>query len=123
MVIKKGQVVVFTSGDYSDYTIEAIGKAVSTFDEKAVLKEYFQIHPEHHGLYEFNSYAFENWLMNEARLVEEIDYQEWNLQDSYGGPFLVPGPGGIELGKYGMSEDEARAMLANQKKKAEELEP
>lgn len=75
---KKGETLLMSSGEYSDYQIILLCKVVQDFDEIDVYEKY---DGKKEG-YNFDCDEFVNYLIKN-KLIKEIDYVEWNCE-SYG---------------------------------------
>jgi hypothetical protein len=82
MIIKKGTLIAFTHGEYSDYRLLTIAKAKQDLDIMALREIYLEAHPNNKGEYNFKRFQFLNWL-TQQRLIKELDYCEW-LLGTYG---------------------------------------
>ena len=93
MIIKKGQLLTFAEGAYSDYCVEALVEVTKEFNLEEKQGEWENLHTEEEGLCEYKSRlvrrvrgtAFLPWLVSQG-LVEDRDYTE------------------IHTGSYGCSE-------------------
>jgi hypothetical protein len=90
--IKKGTLVLLTSGEYSDYDLKAIGRATQDIDPEGLRQEWFSMHPEQADQYSAEFYAFVAWLAKSG-LIEEMPCVELHL-GSYGNlePKVSSGP-------------------------------
>lgn len=81
-IVKKGQIMVLTSGDYSDYGINAIFKALEDFDLDAEVQEYYKQETE--VQFDRNrrktGIDFPAWLVK-WRVAEEVDFLEIHTGD------------------------------------------
>jgi len=89
MIIKKGQMITFAEGEYSDYCVEALVSAVKEFNVKEKQAEWEAVHTESKGcgyrsrpLRKVKGTAFLPWLVSQG-LVEDVDYIEIHT-GSYG---------------------------------------
>ncbi len=73
--VKKGNLLAFTTGNYSDYTIMAIGRATRDFDLDEVSKP-FEKPKSIHDSNQHQPDEVLNHLVNTLGLVEELHYQE-----------------------------------------------
>jgi len=76
MSYKKGDLVLLTDGDYSDYHILAIARAKTDFDMDNLFEEYLGKKPKQKDPYKFNNDAFVKWLMTDKNVLEEKNTQE-----------------------------------------------
>jgi hypothetical protein len=80
-MIKKGSLFIITSGEYSDYELVTICKALCDIDVQGAKAEYLQAYPEQGEDYKFRYGKFVTWLINEKRIAKELDYFEWHTDD------------------------------------------
>ena len=78
MVIKKGELFILTSGEYSDYDLMAVCRADEDIDIEALGDEYLQSRPEERKRYHFGQYRFAKWLLVDKRVITEVPYKEWH---------------------------------------------
>lgn len=76
-VIPAGTYLVITDGECSEYQVLMLCRTLQDIDMKALRAEF---RPEKYSK-EHGSYAFAKWLAVDKKVVEEIDYREWNLDD------------------------------------------
>ena len=82
--VVKGDLIIMTSGDYSDYVIDILCRALADFDIEEMRQEYLVLFPEEAVRYKFSDVHFKKWLIVDKRLLEELQAREWNF-DSYDG--------------------------------------
>ncbi len=82
MIIKKGQMITFAEGEYSDYCVEALVSAIKEFNVKEKQAEWEREHTElkeckyrSRPLKKVKGTAFLPWLVSQG-LVEDVDYIE-----------------------------------------------
>ena len=79
-IIKKGELFMFSEGNYSDYQINAVCRAKKNIDIEAAKQEYFELYPKQEEDYAFEPYRFIKWIIVDKDLAEEIiQYKEWYL--------------------------------------------
>jgi len=78
MKISKGQLILISTGDYSDYGILDTFRALRDFDTKEVIECYFTKYPLQSEQYEFDDDIFILWLISE-QLVVELETVEWKI--------------------------------------------
>lgn len=88
MTHRKGEVVMFTTGDYSDYSVRGVMRAVCDIDLGYLAAMYYQQapisdKPWSRGQRVVNASGFMAWLQCNGYAVE-IDYDELNVDDCYG---------------------------------------
>lgn len=91
--IEKGETVLLSTGEYSDYSVKALCLALETFNTEDVIKEYLAINPDETDRYSADFFKFINWLVNERKVLEEIKHREWHLGDysSFEETFITEG--------------------------------
>jgi hypothetical protein len=85
-VINKGERIVFSYGDYSDYMVLAVVDAAETFDIDFCRKEFMTWQAEKNlDEYGFSEYQFLSWLVVVRGLLVEasVNWKEWHLGDYY----------------------------------------
>lgn len=75
---KKGEFLILSSGEYSDYGIRLVCRVLEGFDEREVYDNYDGKKED----YCFDTDEFSAYLIKKG-FVEEIDYREWNCE-TYG---------------------------------------
>ena len=82
MIVKKGQMLTFAEGEYSDYCVEALVRAIKEFNVKEKQADWENEHAElkdckyrSRPLKKVKSTAFLPWLVSQG-LVEDVDYIE-----------------------------------------------
>ena len=76
-MIKKNELFIFSSGEYSDYEVFTVCRALKNIDVDKMKDEYLKLYSlEDYG---FSEYRFMNWIINVKHLVEELDFKEWFL--------------------------------------------
>jgi len=73
MIHKKGEILLLSSGEYSNYSVVLTAKVLKDFDEKEVVKSYLK---------SWSGIDFPVYLINE-KYIKEIYTIEWNYM-SYG---------------------------------------
>jgi len=81
-MIEKGNLFIFTSGEYSDYQVVTLCKAAEDIDMEETMKEYYALFPDERDNYLRNN-VFINWAINTKKIAEELDYAEWHLDLSF----------------------------------------
>jgi hypothetical protein len=79
-MIRTGEVIAMSNGEWSDYSIAMFGRVLRDFDENSVLDEYLAENEKQKQEYSFNDSHFINWLIG-RELLEEIRYREWHYSD------------------------------------------
>lgn len=74
--IPKGTVVLFSSGEYSDYNVEGLMRAKQDINPEAVRDEYMSQFPEEMLKYTFHQENFLNFL-KEKDLFEPLKHPDW----------------------------------------------
>jgi len=84
MKYKKGRVIALTEGEYSEYQVLAVIRLRCDIDTDELLKRYLKICPDGKEDPLYCREAFINYLLNVARVAEEIDCNEWFLGSGFG---------------------------------------
>lgn len=75
-VYQKGALILFEQGEYSDRSTIAVGRALMTFDARAYLKRWKELHPpsdpDNPNYYGWEEDSFLPWLAKE-KVIEEVD--------------------------------------------------
>lgn len=79
MKIKKGETIILTKGEYSNYSILDARVALKDFDTKNVMTQHLKAHPKQKREYRFDMDVFIKWL-NRKRLVKLLPLTEWHIQ-------------------------------------------
>lgn len=77
--ICKGDIVLVSSGSYSNYGINAVVRALTDFNFRQVEREFLANHPIERA-YDFNTYEFIAWMVK-VRLAEDLQYRECHFDD------------------------------------------
>ena len=80
MKYKKGELLSFSTGEYSDYGVVAFTKVLKDFDEHEVGEKYLAEHPEERKSYSLRESAFMNYLTLNG-YVEDLEYKEWRYSE------------------------------------------
>lgn len=80
--IPAGAIFTVTCGEYSDYSVEGVFRAVAEINTEKMVSEYLLEHPEQSGLYVFKEKMFIGWLARKG-VIEAIDSYEWYLGAYY----------------------------------------
>lgn len=80
MKYKKGELLSFSTGEYSDYGVVAFTKVLKDFEEHEVGEKYLDEYPEEREEYYFRESKFMNYLTLNG-YVEELNYKEWRYSD------------------------------------------
>ena len=83
MIIKAGELVLLSAGEYSDYGGIALGRATADIDIEAIAREYADANAPNTSRY-FDEFKFAKWLVVDKRLIDEVSYKEWHLGWGYG---------------------------------------
>lgn len=81
MKVSKGEILMVTTGEYSDYGVQSLVVALADFDINELREEYLSEFPDQTERYSADFYKFNNWLVNEKKIVEEVKHREWHLGD------------------------------------------
>lgn len=77
--IKKGSLLLLTRGEYSDYDVTAVGRALETFDPEDLRQEWYGLHPGDREQCSADLSAFVAWLINAKGLIEELEHVELHV--------------------------------------------
>lgn len=75
-MIKQGQLLLFTSGEYSNYQVHDLYRATRDFDMGEAIREHIKANPSQIEAYESNFDAVLAFLQVEKKYIESIEYQE-----------------------------------------------
>lgn len=78
--IPAGTFFTATSGEYSDYSVSGVFRALLLLNPGELRDAYLAEHPEQKGLYQFRESEFLAWLIRKD-LIEAIPCMEWHLCD------------------------------------------
>jgi len=76
--IPAGSLLTITTGEYSDYTVHGVFRAIKDLDVDALKAEWLLVHPNQAENYKFSAVAF---LAHIANLLEPVECFEWHLAD------------------------------------------
>lgn len=79
-VIRAGSLLIVSTGEYSDYSVDGVFRAKSDIDPEALRSEWLALHPEQTVRYCFRDEQFLAWVAGKG-LLEPIDCTEWHLGD------------------------------------------
>lgn len=74
--IKQGEIVILSSGCYSDYSIYGLFVAKNDIDTGELRNTWINLHPEQTDKYSFEESQFIDWI-KELDLLEPISSKEW----------------------------------------------
>jgi hypothetical protein len=77
--VKKGQQLLLTEGEYSDYSVIGIFTAKEDLNTKELKAEYLKSYPKQDQPYRSDHHKFVNWLCNTKNLVDEVDFRELHI--------------------------------------------
>jgi len=83
-VIPKDSQFLISAGEYSDFQVFTVCRALEDLDVDALKEKYLSTFPKEREPYAFDYYRFLSWLLLFENLVLELDHIEWYL-GSYGG--------------------------------------
>lgn len=75
----EGQIVVLTSGEYSQFGVSAVVRVLQPFDPARERSEWLTLHPEQ--TQQFKAYEFWAWLTARG-VIEDMPYAEWHEGDT-----------------------------------------
>jgi hypothetical protein len=76
--MKKGELLLLTSGAYSNYSPHAVVRILKDFKTKDVLELYLKEHPEQREKHNGEVSQFIAWLSANG-YVEDVNHTEWNV--------------------------------------------
>jgi hypothetical protein len=79
--IPEGSLFTFTTGQYSEYSVTGLFKALKSIDISTLFKQWLEEHPEQAGFFNLNAYEFIAWVTKEGYL-EQVDCYEWHVDDN-----------------------------------------
>lgn len=77
VVIPSGTFFFFSSGEYSDYSVDMFCEAFADIDVDSIREEYLNLYPDQKVDYQFKKSMFLNWVVNVKKLVREIPVWEF----------------------------------------------
>ena len=77
--LKKGELALITSGEYSDYGVQTLVRVLEDFHIIEMRDEYLKKYPEQRERYKANHEQFVHWLVNERKCCEEVEHREWHI--------------------------------------------
>jgi hypothetical protein len=78
--IPAGSFFTVTTGEYSDYSVHGVFRALQDIDPRALSKRYLSEHPDQAKEYHFEESQFLGWLAREG-VIETVDSYEWHLSN------------------------------------------
>ena len=83
--IKKGALVIITSGEYSSYTIDCLCEALVDINPRELMVEYCNFKgiaiPIPFASKGWERFEYLSWLINEKKCFKEIDYTEIEMPE------------------------------------------
>lgn len=76
--IPAGALLTVTTGEYSDYQVQGVFRALQRIDAEALLEEWCSAHPKQREAYEFDDVAFLAFVARKG-LLEPVYSFEWHL--------------------------------------------
>lgn len=82
--ITKNEFILLSAGEYSDYCPVALCKAKQDINILDALRDYRVVLAQKDDYYEqrFTYWKFARWLIADQKLLREITYREWHIDDS-----------------------------------------
>lgn len=77
-IIPKNTLILFSSGEYSDYSVYGLCRAVEDINVAELRNEYINCFPEETSKYSFKEDNFIKFI-KEKKIVENIPFSEWYL--------------------------------------------
>jgi len=78
-IIKKGELFLFSIGEFSNYGIKATCKAQKDIDVEEIKQQYLEQYPDQEEYCEFEPYRFIKWVLVDQGLAEEISCKELHM--------------------------------------------
>lgn len=82
VVIPKGSYLTVTTGEYSDYDVQGVFRALQDIDAEALREEWLGEYPGQQQDYHFRTDIFLGWVVRKG-IIDLVPSYEWHL-DSYG---------------------------------------
>ena len=79
-IITAGALFTVTTGDYSDYSVRGVFRALQDIEAESLRADYLQRYPNEETNYEFNEHKFMAYLLT-LKLVEELHHFEFHLSN------------------------------------------
>ena len=80
VVIPAGSLLTVSTGEYSDYSVWGVFRALKDIDAQALREQWLADHPEQTAPYQFNEYKFFAWVASQG-VVEAVPSAVWHLGD------------------------------------------
>ena len=85
-IVEKGELLVLTTGEYSDYELIMICRARQDIDLKSLAEEYRQIRKAQDPPSWWTAQnGFAKWIIVDKNLADEVPYRECWVQFRHGG--------------------------------------
>ena len=78
-IIRAGENVIISHGEYSDYMTTAFGVALKDIDAIALREEWMEMHPDERKRDSFDFRGFTAWLINTKQIIRETPFAEFYL--------------------------------------------
>ena len=76
--IPAGSLLSVTTGEYSDFHVQGIFRAISDIDPNSLLAEWLLLHHEQKKRHSFDKGGFLGWVARKG-LLEPVDSYDWHL--------------------------------------------
>jgi len=80
-LIKKDETFIITAGEYEDYNIHGLHKALKDFHMIELKEEYKNKYPQIGYYYYFNYEKFVKWIVEIKKISKPINYKECYIGD------------------------------------------
>ena len=80
VVIPAGSLLTVSTGEYSDYGVWGVFRALKDIDAQALRAQWLADHPDQAARYAFDDRAFFAWVCVQG-IVEAVPSAEWHLGD------------------------------------------
>lgn len=78
-IMREGDLFFSSVGEYSDYRVINVCKAIKEFNILDLKKEYLLIFPDQAREYHFQPRQFVSWLINDMALAEKLPCREFHV--------------------------------------------
>jgi len=79
MIIREGQLVAISEGEWDNYRIMLVGRALQEIDTDALKTEWLAAHPDQAENYHASLDGFVLWLLRDKKLFSPVDVMDWRV--------------------------------------------
>lgn len=76
--IKKDELILFSSGEYSDYGLSGMCLALKDIDVSSLRDKYIELHPEQMAKYSLKEDQFLDFL-KQGEYIKPVAFKEWYM--------------------------------------------